>query len=146
MSSRLAVLDRAALDWFACESMQAGRVGVSACSRSGLGGDPGDGGLLVHALDRGDLAGEPVERRLIELPLGEALPACDSVPAEISHNLGDHAWVAAVDLRLIILRPSRPQDFALPRPPLQHGERLIDQLPGGDATQADGTDLRRRNP
>jgi hypothetical protein len=71
---RLAVLDRAALDRFTCEIMQAGRVDLSACSHGSLGGDPGDGGLLVNALDGGDLAGEPVERRLIELPLGEALP------------------------------------------------------------------------
>ena len=71
-----------------------GEGGFDLLDRFGLG----------DALDRRDLAGEPVERRFVELPLGLGLLGLRVRAIEIAHHLGDGDDIAGIDLGLVFLR------------------------------------------
>ena len=63
---------------------------------AGLGGlqhllEPLRRGHLVDPLDGGELAHQPVERRLIDLPLAVGLVGLVGVAVQVAHHLGDRA-------------------------------------------------------
>src|SRR5690606_27165178 len=63
---------------------------------------------LVGAADGGDLAGQPVERGLVELAFGIGLLALLVVAVQVAHHLGDREQLAGIDLLLVFLGAARP--------------------------------------
>ena len=106
----------------------------------------GDRGLLVGLVQRPKFRRQPVHRRLIDLPFGEALVRLSGVAVQVAHHLGDRQRIAGVDLRLIFLRPPRPHGALDAGLAAQHGQRLIEQLAARQLAQPGGAGLGDRHP
>jgi hypothetical protein len=61
---------------------------------------------LGNPLHGRDFAREPVDRRLVELPLGLGLLGLRLRPEKIAYHLGDRHDVAGIDLGFVFLRPA----------------------------------------
>ena len=63
---------------------------------------------LVDVLDGGELAHQPVDGGLVDLPLAVGLVGLVGVAVQVADHLGDRHGIAGVDLRLVLLRPAAP--------------------------------------
>src|SRR5574338_1002695 len=63
---------------------------------------------LVDTLEGSQLTGQPVESRLIDLPLAERLVGLTDVRMEIANDFGNRDGITRVDLSLVLLRPPAP--------------------------------------
>src|SRR6476661_301772 len=60
-----------------------------------------DRGRLIDPLDGGEFPHQPVERRLVDLPLAIGLLGLTDIAVEVPHDLRDRRRVAGIDLRLV---------------------------------------------
>src|ERR1043166_3648958 len=105
-----------------------------------------DGLGLGDAVDRGNLARQPIERGLVELAFAVGLLGLRLGAIKVAHHLGDCHDVAGVDLGLVFLRPARPHGALDARAALEGLERLADHRALGELAHADRGDLRGRDP
>src|SRR5580704_439119 len=98
--------------------------------------DPLGCGGLVDALDRGKLAHQPVESRLIDLPFAVGLFRLARVAVEIANHFGYGTRVSGSDLRLVFLGTPAPHSPLGTRSPAQFRKRGVHFLLAGQPSQA----------
>src|SRR5262249_34077445 len=96
-------------------------------------------------LNGSDLTRQPVERRLVELPLRVGLLRLRLRPIKIPHDFGDGHDVAGIDLGLVFLRPPRPHGALDACAALERLERALDHRGFGELAHADRRDFRGRD-
>src|SRR5262245_48829816 len=101
---------------------------------------------LGDALNRCDLAREPVKRGLIELALGVGLLGLALRAIEVADYLRDRDDVARVDLGLVLLGTARPHRALDAGAAFEGLESALDQRRLGELAHSDRSDLRRRHP